>query len=239
MRRVTGLAVAGAALAAVVAIPATTRAQGETSRTVAGGGISVAGWKGKVDAREGRGGMTVESAKLVAMGPGMHVTTGPAITYWNPANTATGDYTVKATFNEAKYMEINDHPHPYGIVIAGHDMESDTPTYLYCAAYGDGRFIVRGFAPGGRGGTFQMNGRDGESNAAVHKAEAKGKPVSQAIAVSVKGDKVTCNINGTDVGSYTKEELAAKGLKSTDGVYGFRFAHNTDAHVAGFAKTTP
>ena len=53
--------------------------------------------------------------------------TGPAVTYWNPANKATGDYTVKATFNEPKYMNLNDHPHPYGIMIAGNDLGTPTP----------------------------------------------------------------------------------------------------------------
>lgn len=210
----------------------------ETSSKVEGGGVSVPGWKGKVDAGEARRGMTVDNAKFVTMGSGMHVTTGPATTYWK-SDMATGDYTVKATFNESKFMDLSPHPHPYGIVIAGNNMESDTPSYLYCEAYGDGRFIVRGFAPGNPRGTFQMNGQEGETNAAVHKAEAKDKPVSQTIAMSVKGDKVTCNINGTDVATYSKADLAAKGLKSLDGVYGIRFAHNTDAHIAGFAMTKP
>ena len=40
------------------------------------------------------------------------VTTGPAVTFWNPANKASGDYTVKATFTEPKYMNLNNHPHP-------------------------------------------------------------------------------------------------------------------------------
>ena len=44
-----------------------------------------------------------------------------------------------------------------------------------------------------------MNGRRGEANAAVHKAAGKGQPVTQEIAVSVKGDKVECAINGTSV----------------------------------------
>ena len=43
--------------------------------------------------------------------------------------------------------------------------------------------------------------------------------------MSVKGDKVECAINGTVVASYPKAELVAAGkLKSTDGVYGIRFA---------------
>ena len=166
----------------------------------------------------------------------MHVTTGPAVAYWNPANTASGDYTVKATFTEPKYMNVNDHPHPYGIFIAGNDMGTASQSYLYCAAYGNGNFIVRGFGPA----SFQLNGGHGEENAAVHKAAAVGSPVTQDIAVSVKGNDVTCSINGTVVGTYKKADLVSAGkLKSTDGVYGIRFAHNTDGLVSGLTVTKP
>jgi len=141
---------------------------------------------------------------------------------------------VKATFTESKYMNLNDHPHPYGIMIAGNDLGTPQQSYLYCAAYGNGNFIVRGFGPE----AFQVNGRRGESNAAVAKAAGPGQPVKQDIAVSVKGDKVECSINGTVVGSYDKASLVAAGkLKSTDGIYGIRFAHNTDAVVSGLTMT--
>jgi hypothetical protein len=233
MRRVFGSAFA---LAAVMLIPgAKAQAQGEVSKGVAGGGITVAGWEGKVDASEASKGMSVKDAKLTKEGNVLHVTTGPATTYWNPANKASGDYTVKATFTEPKYMNLNDHPHPYGIVIGGNDMGTDNQTYLYCAAYGNGKFIVRGMGPA----PFKLNG-GGETNAAVHKAAGPGESVTQDIAVSVKGDKVTCSINGTVVGTYDKAAVVGAGkLKSTDGVYGIRFAHNTDATVSGLTKTTP
>jgi hypothetical protein len=208
----------------------------EASRAVAGGGIAVPGWMGKIDAREERSGMTLNNAKLSKEGNALKVTTGPATTYWNPANKASGDYTVKATFNEAKYMNLNDHPHPYGIVIAGNDLGTDQQSYLYCAAYGNGMFIVRGMGPA----PFQMNGRMGEANDAVHKAAGKDQPVTQDIALSVKGDKVECAINGKTVGSYDKSALVTAGkLKSTDGVYGIRFAHNTEATVTGLTVTKP
>src|SRR5947208_16157077 len=90
-------------------------AQEGDSKAGAGGGISVKGWTGKIDAKEQSAGLTISSAKLSKEGDGLHVTTGPAVTYWNPANTAKGDYTVSATFYEPKYMNLNDHPHPYGI----------------------------------------------------------------------------------------------------------------------------
>ena len=210
--------------------------QMEASRAVAGGGISVAGWTGRIDANEAGRGQTISNAKLMKEGDAIHVTTGPAVAYWNPSNTATGDYTVKATFTEPKYMNVNDHPHPYGVFIGGNDMGTEQQSYLYCAAYGNGTFIARGFGPA----AFQLNGRRGEANAAVHKAPGPGEAVTQDIAVSVKGDKVTCAINGTVVGTYNKSDVIGPGkLKSTDGIYGIRFAHNTDGLVTGLTVTKP
>jgi hypothetical protein len=204
------------------------------SRSVAGGGISVPGWKGKVDAGEQKQGKTINDAKFAKEGNSLHVITGPAATYWNPANTASGDYTVKATFNEPKYMNLNDHPHPYGIVIGGAGLGTDQESYLYCAAYGNGTFIVRGFSPA----PFQMNGRRGEPNAAVHKAAGVGEPVTQEIAVSVKGGRVECSINGTVVAGYDKAAVVTSGkLASSDGLYGLRFAHNTEVIVTGLSLT--
>ena len=228
MRFVHGSALA---IAAALLVPALIGAQ-ETARKVEGGGISVAGWTGKIDDSEAKAGQVLNNAKLAMDGAALHVMTGPAVTYWNPANKAAGNYTVKATFNEPKYMSLNDHPHPYGIVIGGNDMGTPQQSYLYCAAYGNGYFIVRGFSPD----AFQMNGRRGEMNAAVHKAAGPGQPVTQEIAVSVKGDRVECSINGTMVAGYDKPALVAAGkLKSTDGIYGIRFAHNTEALVTGLA----
>jgi len=224
------------ALAALVSLVSTSEAQNESARAVAGGGVSVKGWTGQVDPSEASHGQTLNNAKLSSEGNALHVTTGPAIGYWNPSNTASGDYTVKATFTEPKYMNLNDHPHPYGILIGGNDMGTPNQSYLYCAAYGNGSFIVRGFGPL----PFRLNGGHGEENAAVHKAAAPGSPVTQYIALSVKGDKVQCAINGTVVGTYNKADLVGAGkLKSTNGIYGIRFAHNTEGLVSGLTVTKP
>jgi hypothetical protein len=222
------------ALTIALLIPALGQAQSESSRVVAGGGISIPGWAGKIDAAEERFGQKLNNAKLSQEGGAMHVITGPAVTYWNPANKATGNYTVKATFNEPKYMNLNDHPHPYGIVIGGNDLGTPQESLLYCAAYGNGYFIVRGFGPA----PFRMNGPEGDPNPAVHVAKGKDQPVTQEIAVSVKGDRVECAINGKIVAGYDKAALVGAGkLKSTDGVYGIRFAHNTEVLVTGLSVT--
>jgi hypothetical protein len=226
------------ALFALIVVPNVNFSQGgqtETSRGVEGGGISVTGWTGEIDAKEKTAGMTINNAKLSKEGNALLVTTGPAVTYWNPANKAVGDYTVKATFKEPKYMNLNNHPHPYGLMIAGNDLGTDQQSYLYCAAYGNGNFIVRGFGPA----PFQLNGR-GAPDPAVNKAAGVGEPVTQEIAMSVKGDKVECAINNKVVASFDKSALVVPGkLKSTDGVYGIRFAHNTEAIVTGLSVTKP
>jgi hypothetical protein len=223
-------------VAALVSLACTSKAQNENSRQVAGGGISVPGWSGQIDPGEAKRGQLLTNAKLSKEGNSLHVTTGPAVAYWTPANTASGDYTVKASFTEPKYMNLNDHPHPYGIFIGGNDMGTANQSYFYCAAYGNGNFIARGFGPA----PFQLNGGHGEENAAIHKAAGPGSPVTQEIAVSVKGNKVSCAINGTVVGTYDKSAVVGAGkLKSTDGVYGIRFSHNTEGVVSGLAVTKP
>jgi len=64
--------------------------------------------------------------------------------------------------------------------------------------------------------------------------------VTQEIALTVKGDKVECSINNKVVASYDKAALVTAGkLKSTDGVYGIRFAHNTEAIVTGLSVSKP
>lgn len=83
------------------------RAQGDPDRVIPGGGVLVTGWTGKIDASSAGQGRTLEDAKFALEGQAFHVTTGPAVTYWNPANRATGDYTVKAMFQEPTFMDLN------------------------------------------------------------------------------------------------------------------------------------
>lgn len=203
----------------------------EGSRAVTDGGIKVAGWSGTVDAAELKAAMTIADAKFAEGTGAFHVTTGPAVTYWKTGSTVTGNYTVSATFNEPKFMNLNSHPHPYGVFIGGNNMGTPSQTAFYCGAYGDGRFIARGFGPA----PFRLNGLFGEKNEAVHKALDKGQPVTQDIALTVNGNKITCLINGAAVGTYDKAALTGpKRLRSFDGSYGLRFAHNTDVFVTNF-----
>ena len=208
----------------------------DTSRKVAGGGIKAPGWQGKVDAAEASKGAKLEDSKVVLAGSEIQINNGPAAIYWNPANAATGSYTVSATFTEPKYMSSNDHPHPYGVFIGGNKLDTDSASLLYCTPYGNGSFIVRGFGPASFRVTGPGGGR-GTPNDAVHKAEPGGS-VTQEVAWVVTPEKAECKINGVVVGSYPKADLVGPGkLDSLDGIAGLRIAHNVDVNVTNWKIT--
>jgi len=238
---VTALAFAGALSIAVSAQqpPAQPPAAGgqrmggmDAARKVPGGGISAPGWKGKVDAGEASSGGAINDSKFDMKGSEITINSGPASIYWNPANAQTADYEVSATFTEPQYMSSNSHPHPYGVFIGGNKLDTDQATLLYCTAYGNGTYIVRGFGPAP---FAPSTGRRPMPSDAVHKAADKGQSVTQEIKMAVKGSKVTCSINGTEVASYDKADLTGSGkLESVEGTPGIRVAHNVDVKVTNF-----
>jgi len=226
--RIAPMLALGFGLTLLVSVPAT--AQDDADRKVVGG-ITAPGWTGKEDAGNKQG-LTVKDSKFAVEGKGFRLTTGPAALYWNPANKAAGDYTVKATFSEAE--QTYNHPHPFGVFIGGSALDSATPEALYCAAYRNGNYIIRMFSGGKR---VDIVGRP-LAHEAVKKAETPKSPVVQEVGWTVKGDAVSCVINGTAVWTGTKADVTGAGkLTSTDGIAGIRVSHNSDALVTGFGVT--
>lgn len=221
----------GTILAVALLVPASAIAQ-DGDRVVPGGGISAPGWKGIIDPGSAKAGRTVSDSKFAQEGDALKLTIGPAATYWNPANTASGTYTVKATFAETAMGVASGHPHPYGIFIGGNNL--DTPekqTYLYCVTYGDGAYLVRGF-----NGMTPFTVTRKTPNPAV-RSTAKGGDVTNEIAWNVTPDRAECVVNGTVVGTVTKADIVTAGkLDSLDGFYGLRVSHNLDVVVTGLGK---
>lgn len=230
MRLAKASIVAGAAALIIWAIPAKPAARGQqdADKKVAGGGVTVKGWTGRVDSGN-RQGLAITDSKLAPEGSSMRLMTGAAALYWNPANVGKGDFSVKATFDEAK--QPYNHPHPYGVFIGGKGLDGDQPQALYCPAYRSGNYIVRGFSGGKPFGIVQKP----TPNDAIAKGAADA-PVKQEVTMRVSGDKVECTVNGASVWSATKADVTGAGkLDSTDGITGIRVSHNSDALVSGFA----
>lgn len=206
--------------------PAVSTAQGsDPDKNVKDGGVAAKGWTGRTDKKE----QDIKNAKFVDMGDGFHVTAGPPAIYWNPANTATGNYTVKATFSQTKAPA---HPEAYGIFMGGTKLDADGQNYLYCAVFGTGMFSIKH-----RYGSEVHTLVERKPSDAIKKADAEGKATNE-IAWKVTDDKVACVINGIEVQSFPKADLIGNGkLESTDGIYGLRVNHNLDVHVSGFGKS--
>jgi hypothetical protein len=202
----------------------------DADRVVAGGGITVPGWTGRVDDAAAKKGLTIDSSKFVREGDALHLTIGPAATYWNPANVAKGNYTVRATFKEGKTTA--GHPHPAGLFIGGSALGTADQRYMYCVAYGSGDFLIRRF----NGSTVTTVVRR-QPHAAVSKAAADGSS-TQEVAWRVRDGGAECLINGQSVASFTREEVVGPDkLASTDGIYGIRVSHNMDVVVTGLGLT--
>ena len=164
--------------------------------------------------------------KVAAMGKGFHVVGGPAGTFWDPKNTVSGNYTVRATFN---LMEPSNHTNYYGIVFGGTDLEGANQSYTYFIVAQNGQFQIR-TRTGEQAGSVHPAGRGGAAHASIQAPSAKGQSTN-TLEVRVAGDTVSYVVNGTVV--HTTPKSAVK----TDGLVGVRVNHMLNVHVDGFAVT--
>src|SRR3954470_13406895 len=63
--------------------------------------------------------------KFMQMGSGFHAVNPQAAVYWNPANTTTGNYTLKVSFT---LLKPSGHTNYYGLVFGGSDLDNAKQT---------------------------------------------------------------------------------------------------------------
>jgi hypothetical protein len=224
--------VAYAATAMLVLSAATLSAQANSDpdKVVADGGVKVAGWTGRIDPRAASQGRKITEAKFISMGPGIHVTAGPAAIYWNPANAPTGNYSVKATFNQTK---ASAHPEGYGLIVAGRDLDTPNQSYAYFLVRQDGKFLINHRANDSTVHKIQ----DWTANPAVKAIDESGK-ASNALEVSIDATTVHFLVNGTEVHSLPRSVVeSGPDHAGSTGIAGIRVNHNLDVHIDGFAVT--
>jgi hypothetical protein len=205
-------------LAALVAAPLSAQGNpGDPVRQVTGGGVLPAGWSANAGAPE-----NLINLKFVTMPPGWHVTTGPTTNLWREEDKTTGKFHLLATLIRTQAPA---HPEAYGLIIAGKDMNTATPSYTYFLVRGDGKFMINRMEAGKR--TILVNWTD---HPAVTRAGGSGES-SDMLEVDGKsqGTKLIFRVNGKSV-----HEIDAGSL-NLDGVVGLRISHNLDVHVKDFA----
>ena len=183
-----------------------------------------AGWKMRVERSTSASDPDAAGAiKFVTMGSGFHATNPQAAVYWNPANTATGNYTLKGTF---VLQKPSGHTNFYGLVFGGQGLEGANQSYTYFLVAQDGTWLVKR-----RDGDVAKDVSPKTANAAVKKPDASGKSTN-ALEVRVMADKIDYVVNGTVVNSTPKSAVAR-----TDGIYGIRVNHLLEVHIDGLTVT--
>lgn len=156
--------------------------------------------------------------KTVAMGKGYRVTGGPAGTFWNPAQTASGSYTLRGTFN---LLKPSGHVNYYGLIFGGSDLDGARETYTYFLVAQNGTFLIRH-----RAGETVTDVQPRKAHEAVHRPGADGRSTNQ-LDVRVAAGTVSFAVNGTVVHTAPATSLR------TDGLVGARVNHLLDVHVDG------
>lgn len=161
--------------------------------------------------------------KFMSMGSGFHAVNPQAAVYWNPANTATGNYTVKGTFI---LLKPSNHTNYYGLVFGGSDLDNAKQAYTYFLVAQDGTWLIKKR----EGDATATDVVRKTANDAVKKPDASGKSTN-ALEVRVGADKIDYVVNGAVVHSMPKS-----GVK-TDGIYGIRVNHQLEVQIDGFGKS--
>jgi hypothetical protein len=181
------------------------------------------GWKMRVDRSTSASDPDAPGAiKFTQMGSTLHAVNPQAAVYWNPANTASGTYTIKGTFT---LLKPSGHTNYYGLVFGGSNLDGAAQSYTYFLVAQDGTWLVKK-----REGEVASDVLPKMASNAVKKPGADGKSVN-ALEVRVGPDKIDYVVNGTVVQSAPKT-----GVK-TDGIYGIRVNHLLEVSVDGLAKS--
>ena len=180
------------------------------------------GWKLRTDHSSDASDPDAPGAnKFVVSGSGFHATNPMAAVYWNPANTATGNFVLKGTFKLIKSTGYDEY---YGLIFGGNGLEGPMQSYLYFMVTDDGTYLIKR-----REGSSTQGVSPKTPSPAVKKPDASGM-ATNALEVKVAADKVEFVINGTVVTTLPKTGAVAK----TDGVYGMRINHQLDVQIDGF-----
>lgn len=204
---------------AVAVLAATVAAQhqhGGGAGPAPSGGVTAPGWKARLD----RANQSVDNLSFMAMGTGVHAMTGPAAIFWKPDQTASGSYTVSATFS---LPATPPRAEGYGLFVGGGDLEADGQRYTYFLIRHDGKVIVKR-----RQGTNVSTLLDWTDSAAVKKPDAGGKSAN-VLSVKVTPATVSFLVNGQEVHSQPASAV------DTAGIAGLRVNHGLNVMIDRWA----
>ena len=181
-----------------------------------------ADWKVRFD-REGSTEADLES--FVEMPPGWHITTGPSGIYWDPALTASGEFRVEM---EVFLFDPGTRREAFGIFFGGSDLEGAGQSYTYFLIRNGGESIIKK-----REGSEAPTIQPWTANEAILSYANRGEDatVKNVLAVECGAETVRFFVNGEEVGSAPRSDMA------TDGTVGIRVNHGLNLHISRLEVT--
>lgn len=165
-------------------------------------------------------GWRTRAERFVAMPPGFHITTSPAVLFYHPEAQAEGEYSVYSD----GFLFPGESPNTYGLFIGGADLDGDGATWTSFEIGLDGRWIIRTRRPADRQRGFEVVEIAG-SDAGPITLPAYGEPAKNALLIRVAADTVEFAVNGETV-----SRLARSGFP-VEGVFGFRVGAGLNLHL--------
>ncbi len=151
--------------------------------------------------------------------------TGPAGIYYRVDQRASSEFTIGATFTEIEAPA--DHREGMGLFFGGTDLEGDAHAYSYFLVRADGHYLIKR-----RHGEGTSNVSDGWIASDAVAVSTGDGDVTNALVVTVAGDRVHFLVNGEEVAAIPSDQL------DTDGVWGLRINHNLRVNVTGWIQET-
>lgn len=186
----------------------TAAAMSEDADVVASGATGVPqGFMGRTD----RANQNLSDARYTPSGNRWEVVTGPAHIVYAAGDSARGEYTARATFEQ---MEAPAHPEAFGLFIGGSELDQPGQRYTYFLVRGTGEYLIKV-----REGDQTRNVVGWTMVDAVPKADSSGK-ATYRLAARVGRDSVRFLVNDTQVAA------AATSAVPTNGIAGLRINHN-------------
>jgi len=155
----------------------------------------------------------VPDVTIEPVGDDVRVSTGPAAIIWQPGQTASGEYTLSATFT---LEEPSGHANYYGLFYGGNALDAASQNFLLFLVAQNGTYIVKHRANDET--VHDVQGRT--PHEAIATPGDAGTSVNQ-LEVRVGAEQTEFVVNGTVVFTAPKTGMAGR----TDGTYGVRVNH--------------
>lgn len=165
-------------------------------------------WKVRYDGSD-----EAAEGNFVVMRPGWHVYAGPGGLIWDPGRFASGSYAVKSTI----YLFPEGDPErsgstrvdtPFGLLLGGHDLEGEAPTYVSFQIDNAGRFRIARHTGDEAEDLVPWTGSD----AVAVLADPATSPAENVLEVDVRGEQTIFYIAGDPVAELPSADLSLEGL---------------------------